>query len=133
MISVALALVLAVAAPAPVTPAQQHIALVRKAIDAGNVAYIATWQRGDAKAFAALYTFDAASLNDDGTATRGARVGNDGIETQIPVEAMHSRLRRNRHCRRGPVERKSAIGERWSDLAKSVVLRRVHRRIADRR
>lgn len=70
MISVVLALVLAAAAPATAAPAQQHIALVRKAIDAGNVAYIVTWRRGDAKAFAALYALDAASLSDDGTATQ---------------------------------------------------------------
>ncbi len=71
MISVLFALLLTVAAPASPNLVQQHIADARKAIDAGNTAYIATQQRGDAKAFAALYADNAASIGTDGSVTRG--------------------------------------------------------------
>ena len=66
-----LAAVLVAAAPASANPIQAHIAEVRKAIDAGNAAYVATWQHGDAAAFAALYAKDAATINEDGSVTHG--------------------------------------------------------------
>ncbi|MBV8366031.1 MAG: nuclear transport factor 2 family protein [Candidatus Eremiobacteraeota bacterium] len=73
----------AFAASAPPTPsvapaspnaaqlAQAHKADAQRAIEAGNAAYVATWRRGDAHAFAQLYTPNAASIADDGTITRG--------------------------------------------------------------
>jgi uncharacterized protein (TIGR02246 family) len=57
--------------PSPVDAARIHKADAQTAIDAGNAAYIATWQHGDAHGFAALFTENAASINDDGTITRG--------------------------------------------------------------
>jgi len=77
MIPIILAAVLVASAPtgAPPSAAQAaaaaHKAAAQKAIDAGNAAYISTWQHGDAHAFAMLYTPDAASISDDGTITRG--------------------------------------------------------------
>jgi uncharacterized protein (TIGR02246 family) len=71
MIPMLFALLLLAAAPAGPNPVQQHIAEVRTAIDAGNAAYIATQQHGDAKAFAALYADNAASIGTDGSVTRG--------------------------------------------------------------
>jgi uncharacterized protein (TIGR02246 family) len=75
MITFILALTLLAAAPTP-TPsaadmARAHKAEVQKAIDAGNAAYISTWQHGYAHSFALLYTEDAATVNGDGTITRG--------------------------------------------------------------
>jgi len=70
MISFLLAAVVAVS-PATPNPIAQHIAEVQRAIDAGNAEYIATWQHGDAKAFAALFAANADSIGDDGTVYRG--------------------------------------------------------------
>jgi uncharacterized protein (TIGR02246 family) len=47
-------LVLLLASPAPAATANPNAA-VQKAIDAGNAAYIAAWERGDADAYAALF------------------------------------------------------------------------------
>jgi uncharacterized protein (TIGR02246 family) len=68
-----LALLAAASPPAPTAAAaaQAHKAEAQKAIDTGNAAYIATWQRGDAHGFAQLFTENAASIADDGTITRG--------------------------------------------------------------
>jgi uncharacterized protein (TIGR02246 family) len=70
MTAIILSLVLAAASPTP-SAAQAHIAQVRAAIDAGNAAYISTWQHGDAAGFAALYTDNADSIGDDGTIVHG--------------------------------------------------------------
>jgi len=77
MITLIAALLIAAATPtpAPAAPAasaaQAHRADAQRAIDAGNAAYISTWQRGDAHAFAQLFAMNAASIADDGTITRG--------------------------------------------------------------
>jgi uncharacterized protein (TIGR02246 family) len=76
MITYILALTLLAAAQPTSTPSAADIALahkaeVQKAINAGNAAYISTWQHGYAHSFAMLYTEDAASINGDGTITRG--------------------------------------------------------------
>lgn len=75
MINLILILALLAAAPTPTpnaaTLAQMHKVDVQKAIDAGNAAYISTWQHGYAHSFAMLYTEDAATVNSDGTITRG--------------------------------------------------------------
>ena len=39
--------------------------------------------------------------------------GRDGIELEIPTEAMHPRLRRDDELRRRPVEREPAVGSGW--------------------
>jgi uncharacterized protein (TIGR02246 family) len=70
------------AAPSNADLARSHIAEAQKAIDAGNIAYIATWQRGDAHAFAQLFTENAASIADDGTITRG-RVNLESQRTKV--------------------------------------------------
>ena len=57
--------------PNPADAARLHKADAQKAIDAGNTAYVSTWQRADAHGFAQLYTVNAASISDDGTITRG--------------------------------------------------------------
>ena len=57
--------------PSPADAARIHKADAQKAIDAGNVSYIATWQHGDAHAFAQLFTVNAASIDDNGVITRG--------------------------------------------------------------
>jgi len=76
MISILLA-VLVANAPTAAPPSQAQVAAAahkadaQKAIDAGNAAYVATWQHGDAHGFAQLFTPNAASIADDGTITRG--------------------------------------------------------------
>jgi uncharacterized protein (TIGR02246 family) len=71
MIALLLLVLAASVSPTPLSPYQMHLADVRKAIDAGNAAYISTWERGDAAAFAALYAQDASSIDDTGAALHG--------------------------------------------------------------
>jgi ketosteroid isomerase-like protein len=46
-------------------------AAVRRSIDAGNAAYIATFRRADAKALSQVYDQQGARLNDSGVVVRG--------------------------------------------------------------
>ena len=71
MTAIILSIVLAAASPTP-SAIQAHVAQARAAIDAGNAAYISTWQHADAAGFAALYTDTADSIADDGSITHGS-------------------------------------------------------------
>jgi uncharacterized protein (TIGR02246 family) len=94
MITFFVALALLAAAPTP-TPgaadiAQAHKMEALKAINAGNAAYISTWQHGYAHSFSLLYTEDAVSIHGDGTMTRGRA----NIETERIAEFRQESLLR---------------------------------------
>jgi len=59
-----------------------ELADAQKAIDTGNAAYIAAWQHGDARAFAQLFTVNAASIADNGVITRG-RTNIEAARTKV--------------------------------------------------
>ncbi len=63
-------LVLLLASPAPAPTANPNAA-TQRAIDAGNAAYIAAWERGDAGAYAALFADDADVVRNDGSVVHG--------------------------------------------------------------
>ncbi|HEV7365996.1 MAG TPA: DUF4440 domain-containing protein [Gemmatimonadales bacterium] len=65
-------LLLAIAGPvAAQTARPADVAPVRRAIDAGNAAYIAAFKRADAKALSQVYDLEGARFNEGGIVVRG--------------------------------------------------------------
>ena len=109
---IVLALILLAAAAASPTPtpsaadiARAHIAEAQKAINAGNAQYISLWQKGLAHSFSMLYTEDGASINGDGTITRG----------RAAIEAAKIALMQQYHLENGIISTQDLVVE--DDLA----------------